>query len=46
MELLMLLDKLIETAKRPEVQAILQRNKPRAVKMDQLRLAIFGEEEG
>ena len=28
----MLLDKLIETAKRPEVQAILQSNKPRAVK--------------
>lgn len=41
----MLLDKLIETAKRPEVQSILQSNKPRAVKMDQLRLAIFGAED-
>lgn len=38
----MLLEKLIETAKRPEVQAILNSGKPRAVQMDQLRLAIFG----
>ena len=41
----LLLDKLIETAKLPEVQAILQSNNPRTVKMDQLRLAIFGEDD-
>lgn len=41
----LLLEKLIETTKRPEVQSILQSNKPRTVKMDQLRLAIFGADE-
>ena len=41
----MLLEKLIETAKRPEIQAILTSNKPRGVQMDQLRLAIFGPKE-
>lgn len=44
----LLCEKIIDVAASPEVQRILQSNKPRSVKMEQLRLEIFGapDEEG
>ncbi len=41
----LLVEKLIETASKPEVQRILQSGKPKAVQMDLMHKLLFGEEE-